>query len=699
MDTPTRTTNIPAVSALDEVLGNVTVDGIERTRRQTMGSLAAQLAGTEPIASMLADAAVDTSALESRVDGHDSQLAALGSRVDGVEDEIATVGAAVTTPGQVYLTKALRDADLAPAAGTLAQVTSDPDFQVNEYLSIKVGAAGVGPWSLTDIPSPSLNSRRLDNQEREPSFRNRTMGTDKYDVMVLRDASNRLIAGACQEDGEWQIGRWTHKPDLAHHDPYHPGGHPCLVTGGDLVVYHENGTATIDGNPYEFSVAGPGTVFASAVWNRPAMAAQTPVQIDRNLELFVPYGKMYMCFPGYGQSLKAGSHAVGPDMWINPSPETIKMPDTGYISDVRCGLHTSSGSAPVLAPGAITRLRAMESAVGEKNFATGQTSIETLCGALHTDVMRNLNFAPRLLGVTFAVGGFTLAQLTVGTQPYNNFLTGIEDLNAACDAEGYRMFVPCIPLRQGESDSANTGWEAGMITFQAAINTAIKGITGQAANVLIIMAAPSSFVKGNDKVIRAMINLHRNHPDKFILSHGSYHLDYDIYTLGDDYIHMSVKGQKIDGEYDYRTVRKAIFGRGAYNPLMPAGPGVMVGTTITVPMLVPKPPMVIDTTTISERSGTNKGFTFYDDSGSPPTVASVAVSGTNLVFELSGPSTGTPASRELRYAMEGHDGTAPFNASEMARGNIRDSEAEASIYYPGVINRNWMVPCPIEVTV
>lgn len=46
MDTPTRTTNIPNLSALDEVIGNVTQNGVVRTGRQTVEQLAVQLMGT-----------------------------------------------------------------------------------------------------------------------------------------------------------------------------------------------------------------------------------------------------------------------------------------------------------------------------------------------------------------------------------------------------------------------------------------------------------------------------------------------------------------------------------------------------------------------------------------------------------------------------------------------------------------------------
>lgn len=651
----------------------------------------------------MGDLESDITAVETTNAGNAALISALDIRVDALEDDITTLAGAITTPGEVYLTKAIMDADLVPGDGTLAQVTSDPSFVNNEYLWEKQGATTTGSWTQTDIPAPALNNRRLDDLETEPAFRNRMMGTDKYDALVIRDGANELVMGASQSDGEVQVGRWTHKADLGFHDPYHPGGYPCLVSAGDLVVYHENGTATIDGGSYTFTVAGPGTVFAAGVWSRAAMAAQTPIQIDRNVELFVPYGKMYTLVMGYGQSLSVGSHAAGPDMWLNPAPDYIKMPYTGYISDVRCGLHTSSGSAPTLASGAITALTAMESAVGEKNFATGQTNIETFHGALHTDVMRNLNFAMKQLGMTLGVGGFTLSQLVKGTQPYTNTQTALTDAKAACTAEGYRMWFPALLWRQGESDSTNVNYAANMVSFWTDFNTDSKAITGQASDIIMFMAAPSSFVEGNDKCVTAMVALHEDHPDKFVLSHPSYHLDYDIYTAGDtsddDYVHMSLYGQKIDGEYFYRAFRKTIYGKTRWNPLMPSGDAVRSGATITIPMLIPTGAMVIDTTTVTERSGTNKGFVFKDDSGSTPTITNVAISGSNIVLTLSGTPTGTQASQKVEYALKGHDNVAPFSASEIARGNIRDSETDTAVSDPTYIMRNWMVPCRISVTV
>lgn len=631
------------------------------------------------------------------------QVAVNTAALADLEDSVAELGGAITSPGKVYLTQTVLAADLVPAADTLAQVTTDPNFVNNEFLWKKVGATTVGSWTQTTIPAPAFNNRRIDDMENEPALRNRMMGHDKYDALVVRDSNDGLVVGMSQEDGEIQIGRWTHKPSLARHDPYHPGGFPCAVSAGDLSVYYENGTAVISGGSYSFSVAGYGTVFAAGVWNRPGLVANTPVQIDRNGTLFVPYGRISTLVMGYGQSNSVASQSVAPDMWVNPAPDHIKMPYTGYYSDVRCNLHTASGSAPVLAPGAIYGLTPMESAVGEKAVASGQSNLETFHGAMHDDIMRNLNFAMKQLGMTLGVGGFALSALVKGTQPYTNTQTALTDSKAACAFEGYNMWFPTLLWRGGEADSTNASYESQMVAFWGDFNTDSKAITGQSSDIWMILAAPSSFINGNDKAVTAMLALHKNQPTKFVLSHPSYHLDYDIFSLGDtaddDHIHLSARGQQIDGEYFYRAFRRTVYGKTRFNPLMPTGGGMRVAATITIPMTIPMGPMVIDTTAVTERSGTNKGFVFVDDSGAAPSVTNVQVSGSNIVLTLSGTPTGSQASQFVEYALKGHDNVAPFNASEMARGNIRDSETAVAVSDPSYILRNWMVPCRIAVTV
>ncbi|TIT58998.1 MAG: hypothetical protein E5W90_35820, partial [Mesorhizobium sp.] len=65
-------TDLPLVAALDEVVGNVAIDGIQRSARQSMADHAQQIAADGPIADALAAeatarAAADV-ALNIRVD-------------------------------------------------------------------------------------------------------------------------------------------------------------------------------------------------------------------------------------------------------------------------------------------------------------------------------------------------------------------------------------------------------------------------------------------------------------------------------------------------------------------------------------------------------------------------------------------------------------------------------------------------------
>lgn len=640
------------------------------------------------------------------VTGVEADIAALDLRVDAVEADITTLAGAITTPGEVYLTKAAMDADLVPGDGTLAQVTSDPAFQNNEYFWKKVGDTTTGLWAQTDIPAPALNSRRLDDVEAEPLLRNGFMGnnSDKHDALVLKDSADKIVFAASQEDGSIRIGAWEHKASLTHHDPYEPGGYPCYISAGDIVVVHDNGVQTIDGGAYTFTACGPGKTFVTASWDKPAMAASSAVQIDRNGKIFAVYGKSLLTLIfAYGQSLSAGSRAVGAGMSVNPDPDHIFMPNTGYSSDIRLNLNTAAGVAPVLASGAITGLVPMDSVPGEEAFTTGQTAVETLCYALHYDIMRKLNYAPVLGGMSLGVGGFALSQLVKGTQPYDNTQIAVADFKTVALAAGYRTWLPAVYWRHGESDASNASYESQMVSFRTDFNTDTKAITGQESNIWFIMAVPSSFAVGQHDAALAMLALHENQPTGFVLSHPSYMLDYDIYAEGvttdDDYVHLSVRGQQMDGEYAKKAWLKTVFGKSRWEPLRPLT-AIRSAANIDVTFNVPVGSLVLDTTTVTERAGTVKGFEFVDDSGSTPAISSVTVLDADTVrITLASTPTGTQASQKVRYALKGHDGVAPFNASEMARGNLRDSDTTRAVFDPSLTLYNWCVPFEKTVTV
>lgn len=631
------------------------------------------------------------------------QVPALTSQIDAVEDQVQQIANAVGGSGNnYYANKTALLADLVPINGFLAQTHSDPDFTVNEFFWVKSGGTGTGSWSQTTIPTQRYIDRVVSEIIAAAGLRNAVSAgnTDKYDVAQIVDAANKLIMGMSQRDGEIRIGPHIHKPVVSGSDVYLPMGFPCAISDGKIIVTHENGTSTVDGAPYVFSACGPGSRFVCGAWNKKGLDDVTAVQIDRNSEMFVPYGAaLAMIVVLWGQSLAAGSNGVPPN-WTNPHPDYILMPDVGAASDVRLGLTVSSGVADVLAPGAIAGLRAMESRSGVESVTYGQTPVESLCGAIHGDVVQRLGFAPRLIGMSVGVGGLGITDLKKGTQAYANFLTAMNDTKAAALGRAWRSYLPALDIRHGETDAASTTYAADMIALRNDVNADVKPIFGQKADILFIMAQSSSFANSsNGNAAKAMLDLHVTQPDGFVLSHPSYMLDFDINVIGDsgdnDEVHLSTLGYLLDGEYRYKARRATLFGRGRWEPLRPLSV-VRSGANIDITFLVPVQPLVLDTTTISERSGTMKGFQYTDD-GTPPAISSVTVTSPTTVRVVLA-STPSGANKKIRYAMNGHDATSPRVASERPRGNLRDSDPWRARFDQSIVLPNWSVHFEIPVT-
>lgn len=399
-----------------------------------------------------------------------------------------------------------------------------------------------------------------------------------------------------------------------------------------------------------------------------------------------------------GQSGSVGSQAVGLGMSINPDPDHIWMPDTGFSSDVRLGLNTAKGIAPVLSPGAISGFVPMDSVPGAASYLSGQTPVETLCYALRHQYVSKFNYPPIVIGFSLGIGGFELAKLANGTQHYENIKVALADIRACALNAGYEFILPAVYWRHGEADARNENYKSQLISYRSDFNRDAKAILNQASDVRFIMAAPSSFVKGYDKAVLGMAALHRQHRDAFVLSHPSYMLYTDACDpIPGDYLHPSVRGQQLDGEYAQKTWFKLLIEGRRPDPLMAAGPGRLSGTTISIPMLVPVGPMVIDTAIITERPGTNKGLVFVDDSPAPPTITDVAVSGSDLVLTLSGSPRGRPGSWFVEIALHGFSSTGGRQRSEMPRCNIRDSDPAVAIFDPSVSLFNWAIPDRIPV--
>jgi hypothetical protein len=147
-------------------------------------------------------------------------------------------------------------------------------------------------------------------------------------------------------------------------------------------------------------------------------------------------------------------------------------------------------------------------------------------------------------------------------------------------------------------------------------------------------------------------------------------------------LHFSGPGERWLGEYFAKAYARVVMEGRAWEPLRPIGVSA-AGNVITVKLKVPKPPIVLDTTRVSNPG--NYGFEVHDDSGATPSITSVAVTGPDTIsITLSGPLTGPNKRVRYAYTFSGCGGN-----GTIARGNVRDSDDTPS--QSGNDLSNWLV--------
>jgi len=227
----------------------------------------------------------------------------------------------------------------------------------------------------------------------------------------------------------------------------------------------------------------------------------------------------------------------------------------------------------------------------------------------------------------------------------------------------------------------------GLIEWQADYEASIKAITGQTQPVPLFISQISGW---NDtqysKVAQYQLEAHERAPGKVVLVGPSYHLPTDQ----NDCRHFTNHGQRRLGEYFAKVYARVVFEGKAWEPVRPKTV-TRDGAVITVVFHVPVPPLVIDTERVAEIA--SYGFTYTDDSGAPPGITNVAVTGADTV-KITLASAPTGANKRLFYAQN----QIPFTCigtPNGARGNLRDSDATPSKH--GYELHNWAVNFDVAV--
>ena len=271
------------------------------------------------------------------------------------------------------------------------------------------------------------------------------------------------------------------------------------------------------------------------------------------------------------------------------------------------------------------------------------------------------------------VGGIAYVGLKKGTVPYAN---GIAQAKAGHDlalAANKSHVVRAVTNVHGESDSQvnNVAYEANLLEWQSNYETDVKAITGQVEPIPMLHTQISSWTSlaglpTTSIIPSAQLAAHVNAPGKIVLVGAKYHLPYVT-----DGVHLTNEGYRHMGE-DYAKVYRRVILEG--KPWEPIHPKTITraGAVITVKMHVPAPPLVLDTTIVTNPG--NFGFEWVSDVP-VPTITSVVLSGADTVVITLSAVPG--ANGRLRYAFTGTSG-ARGGPTTGPRGNLRDSDTTPS---------------------
>lgn len=287
-----------------------------------------------------------------------------------------------------------------------------------------------------------------------------------------------------------------------------------------------------------------------------------------------------------------------------------------------------------------------------------------------------------MLAASWARSGALYSAIQKGAARYDYSLQSVQQAKALLGS----VIVPALMCVHGESDGSCgyaqkvTNGYPSATTWQSDYEADIKALTGQSGAIPMFISQPLAkecTAAGNPRppwFYDGLLGLYEQYQATFPMVGPKYVLPQNA-----DRIHLTNLGYRWLGEYYAKAYwRKTILGQ-AWDCLRPLSTSVS-GSVITITFHVPVPPMVFDTTLVSNTQ--NYGFTY----GDTPTITGVSITndgtGTNVgvvQITLSGPPVNT-SNMTVEYA---------GGAMSSPRGNLRDSDAVVSLN--GNFLYNWCV--------
>lgn len=236
----------------------------------------------------------------------------------------------------------------------------------------------------------------------------------------------------------------------------------------------------------------------------------------------------------------------------------------------------------------------------------------------------------------------------------------------------------------GEQDGldGNENYHNDLIEWVNDFNSDIKRVTSQEEDIIMYICQVSSSggygynggISENEFTTPIQQLLAHDNSDKVVLVTPKYFLPYY------DHSHITNLGQRILGEY----YAKAISSGSKYQPLSPSSI-VGLGSKLTVNFKGRVGDLVFDTEMVKPID--NMGFQYKDDNQNE--IKEVKLINNNVVINLTGEIGNNPV---LSYAYHNGDGGKENQINGFGdRGNLRDSNSQASSYDDEYMLYNWSV--------
>jgi hypothetical protein len=233
------------------------------------------------------------------------------------------------------------------------------------------------------------------------------------------------------------------------------------------------------------------------------------------------------------------------------------------------------------------------------------------------------------------IAGALLNTINKGTDSFNAAIHEAKVFKQLADTAGKTYGIGSIVLTHGEQDASNPTYGASLYTFWSDYNSALKAVTGQSDDIVMLASQQSSSASNYGSSYGSAIQLWQlsvDHPEQIVVTGPKY--QYGPYGL-----HMSAESYARVGE-KYGEVHDSIVNRKiAWRPLEPTGV-TRAGAVLTIHFHVPNPPLVWDDTLAMPHQAAHtawsqgRGLEVLDSSMNELEITSVDIQDDDVVLTL-----------------------------------------------------------------